>query len=37
MEIIDSNIKSNYVVYLENSKIAVERIKEIFELEKKHK
>ena len=34
MEIIDSNIKSNYVVYLENSKIVVERIKEIFELEK---
>jgi len=34
IEIIDSNIKSNYVAYLENSKLVVERIKEIFELEK---
>jgi len=36
-EIIDNNIKSNYVVYFEHSKLVVERIKEIFELEKKHK
>ena len=37
IKIIDSNIKSNYVGYLEYSKLVVERIKEIFELEKKHK
>ena len=37
IEIIDNNIKSNYVVYFEYSKLVVERIKEIFELGKKHK
>ena len=36
-EIIDNNIKSNYVVYFEYSKLIVERIKEIFELEKDKK
>ena len=36
-EIIDNNIISNYKVYLIQSKVVVERIKEIFELEKKHK
>ena len=36
-EIITNNIISNYKVYLVQSKIVVERIKEIFELEKKHK
>jgi len=34
IKIIDSNIKSNYVGYFEYSKLVVERIKEIFELEK---
>jgi len=34
-EIITNNIISNYKVYLVQSKIVVERIKEIFELEKK--
>jgi hypothetical protein len=37
IEIIETNINSNYDFYLMNSKIVVERIKEIFELEKKHK
>ena len=36
-EIIDNNIKSNYKNYLMYSKEVVERIKEIFELGKKHK
>ena len=35
IEIIETNINSNYDFYLMNSKIVVERIKEIFELEKK--
>jgi hypothetical protein len=34
IEIIETNINSNYDFYLMNSKIVVERIKEIFELEK---
>jgi len=34
IEIIESNIKSNYVSYLETSKLVIERIKDIFELEK---
>jgi len=37
IEIIDCNIKSNYDAYLKYSRLVVERIKEIFELEKKHK
>ena len=37
IEIIEDNIESNYNVYLIFSKVVVERIKEIFELEKKHK
>ena len=37
IEIIEDNIESNYNVYLMFSKVVVERIKEIFELEKKHK
>jgi len=36
-EIINNNIISNDKAYLIQSKIVVERIKEIFELEKKHK
>jgi hypothetical protein len=35
IEIIEDNIESNYNVYLMFSKVVVERIKEIFELEKK--
>lgn len=35
IEIIEYNIESNYNVYLMNSKVIVERIKEIFELEKR--
>ena len=34
IEIIEDNIESNYNVYLMYSKVVVERIKEIFELEK---
>ena len=34
IEIIETNINSNYDFYLTNSKMVVERIKEIFELEK---
>ncbi len=37
IEIIDCNIKSNYVAYLKYSRLVVERIKEIFELEKDKK
>ena len=33
-EIIVNNIISNYKIYIMQSKIVVERIKEIFELEK---
>ena len=36
-EIIANNIISNYKIYIMQSKIVVERIKEIFELEKNHK
>ncbi len=35
IEIIETNINSNYDFYLINSKVVVERIKEIFELEKR--
>jgi len=34
IEIIKDNIESNYHVYLMFSKLVIERIKEIFELEK---
>ena len=37
IEIIDCNIKSNYVAYLKYSRLVVEMIKEIFELEKDKK
>lgn len=37
IEIIETNINSNYDFYLTNSKMVVERIKEIFELEKDKK
>lgn len=37
IEIINRNINSNYDFYLMNSKMVVERIKEIFELEKDKK
>jgi hypothetical protein len=36
-KIIRSNINNNYKEYLMHSKVVVERIQEIFELEKKHK
>lgn len=36
-DIINNNIQSNYDDYLIQSKVVVERIKEVFELKKKHK